>query len=398
MKRPVRFGRVVGLLGVLALAPLVHPCTIAAISGKYTKDGRPLLWKNRDVAIQDNLARFFAGKKYSFVGIIETGDADSVYAGVNSEGFAIINAASLDLEGTAGSENGIFMKRALEECATVAEFENLLLVTNGLGRKTLANFGVMDAQGGCAILETGNSSFTRFDAVSAPQGFIVRTNFALTGVKPEEGGGFVRFNRAHELLQSAASGNDIDYRFVLRTCARDLVNESVNPYPLPFEGSQNGHPRGYLYTNNSINRYLTASGTVIQGVLLGEDPRLSTMWCILGEPVCGVALPLWARAQSVPYVLGGAATSLLRDAVKYIEGECYTDSTSDRYLDSFKLVNEKGRGILPFVERLEALIFQAAEAVLSDWRKTPPGQDRVRVFQDQLSAWTYHQYISRLRF
>jgi hypothetical protein len=84
--------------------------------------------------------------------------------------------------------------------------------------------------------------------------------------------------------------------------------------------------------------------------------------------------------------------------VKYYEGKCYTDSTSDKYLDTFKLVDEKGRGILPFVERLEALIFQAAEAVLSDWRKTPPGQDRVRIFQDQLSAWTYHQYISRLYF
>jgi len=43
-------------------------CTVAVISGKYTKDGRPLLWKNRDTNYINNQIMFFNEGKYDFMG------------------------------------------------------------------------------------------------------------------------------------------------------------------------------------------------------------------------------------------------------------------------------------------------------------------------------------------
>ncbi len=75
------------------------------------------------------------------------------------------------------------MKRALETCKTVADFEALLEATNATGRSTTANYGVIDALGGAAMFETGPNTFSKFDAndeTIAPKGYIVRSNFATT--------------------------------------------------------------------------------------------------------------------------------------------------------------------------------------------------------------------------
>ncbi|MBM3310618.1 MAG: hypothetical protein FJY80_03820, partial [Candidatus Aminicenantes bacterium] len=145
------------------------PCTIAVISGRVTADGRPLLWKNRDVSSQDNLLRFLGGGRHAFVGLVEPGPVEKVWAGLNDAGLAIVNAVSTDLEGTSESENGAFIKRVLEECATVREVEFLLAATNG-ARRTMANFGVIDGRGEGAVFEAGNARFAKYDPASSPAG------------------------------------------------------------------------------------------------------------------------------------------------------------------------------------------------------------------------------------
>jgi len=375
------------------LSPIVlRPCTIAVVSGSVTLDGRPLLWKNRDVTDQDNVVRYFYGGRYPFIGITQAGDHERVYAGINTEGFAILNSVSYDLEGDGDTDHGRFMKRALEECVSVEDFEMLLIETNGGRRKTQANFGVIDALGNAAIFETANTSYTRFDASHAPDGFVVRTNFAMTGVKEEMGGGYERFVRANELFEEGATSKILSHEYILVKVARDLENESIDPYPLPFEGSQNGHTRGYIHTNYSINRFRTASSLVIHGVLLVEDPGLSTMWCIMGEPVCGIAIPLWVHARSVPYVMEGNYTSPMRDAVKLKESQCYSDPLSDRYINTYELVYESGKGILPYVRTLENEIFKKTEKTLQTWRQSFPSSSDIKNFQEDQTFWAYMRY------
>jgi len=178
------------VLGLLALAGrALWPCTIAVISGKATPDGRPMIWKNRDTDVLNNKVLYVTSGKYPFLGLFNADDnrGENAWAGVNAAGFVIMNSLSVDLGETSqsGDENGTFMSRALAECATVRDFERLLEMTNGK-RDTAANFGVMDAEGRACLFETGRRSSVKFDAADprvAPQGYILRTNFALTAAK-----------------------------------------------------------------------------------------------------------------------------------------------------------------------------------------------------------------------
>ena len=90
------------------------PCTVAAVSGKATPDGRALLWKNRDSPAAANKMVYVKGEKYGFIALINADDNsfEHAWAGINTAGFAIMNAASGDLaEGPEGmDDNGRFMR------------------------------------------------------------------------------------------------------------------------------------------------------------------------------------------------------------------------------------------------------------------------------------------------
>lgn len=386
------------LLGVLALQA-GEECTTVVVAGKATKDGRPLLWKNRDVEDVHNEAVYIPGGAYPLVGVAPAGSTAAILMGVNSAGLAIENSVSYDLEGSSAEDNGVFMKLVLQSCATVAEFERLLQETNADGRRTKANFGVIDATGAAAIFETGNHTFAKYDAndpATAPSGFIVRTNFAFIG--DGSGGGHERYCRALELIGNGIAAGEMSHEYLLRRVARDLRNDRVDPYPLPYEGSQEGHPAGYIRTYYSINRYFTRSCAVFHGVRSGEDPRLSTMWVVLGEPACGVAVPLWVHAGGAPPETDGALTAPLCDAALEKKFACYTDTSgrpeADQYLNTYALDDGTGGGILNFSLPIEDWVLARAEQALGSWRTNFPGPEAVLETEKDIVYQAYGLFLA----
>ncbi len=278
--------------------------------------------------------------------------------GVNAAGFAIMNAESRDLEGDQYDGEGFLMKQALASCRSVADFERLLLQTNSPGRATTANFGVIDTTGNGAIFETGNHTYTRFDAATTPLGYLVRANYALTGINPEAYG-YQRRARADVLFRTAAEQHKLSHQYILQQVARDLVNDRVNPYPLPFTGRQDTLPPGAVYTNNSINRFRTCSVAVFHGIRAGEDPRLTTMWVILGEPVCGIALPLWPVGVTLPAAITTGNPVELNLLVQQLESQIYSIPAHPRWLVTSRLQNRDGHGLLPDLLVLENNVLAA---------------------------------------
>jgi hypothetical protein len=387
------------LLAVLPASPRTEECTTAVVSGAATPDGRPLLWKNRDTEEPDNKVVLVTDGPLAAVAVASVGTSSSVWMGVNVAGFAIENSNSEDLEGTSGSGNGTFMRQALATCSTAADFEALLIQTNATGRATQANYGVIDAAGGAAMFEVGNHTFRKFDATDpadAPNGFIVRTNFAFTG--DGSGTGQVRYARAVDLLTAAALSGTLTHVFLLRSAARDLKNDIVDPYPLPYEGGQDGRPAGFIRTVFSINRTTTRSATVFRGVLPSEDPRLTTMWTILGEPVCSIALPVWPLAGAVPPELGGPAASPYGSPVcdeAIVKKElCYHLATSPEYIDTAVLDDGLGGGLFGFTQGIEDHALALAEAALQAWRDVPPPAMDVHYFQDLLTSEHFSCYLA----
>jgi hypothetical protein len=391
------------MTGLIVLGTLrATPCTVAVVSGKATADGRPLLWKNRDTSVVDNKILYFNGPKYAFIGLIDARDkkGEAVWAGLNTEGFAIMNSASPDLatDEKDGNENGKFIKLALGECANAGDFENLLQRTNGQ-RAVAANFGIIDAEGNACFYETRKVSFEKFDANDrrvAPFGYILRTNYAFTSPKKYGGGGYIRFERASHLFEIASAEGRLNVKFILQEAARDLANEKLHSFPLtgPDVGDLN-NPL-YINTNDSINRNSTVSVSLFHGAPSKEKAYLATMWILLGQPVASVAVPLWPQASEIPSSLTGPETAPLNDFAKALVAYLYPDPRGHmtQYLNVTRLKNYGGVGVFNKLLQIENETLEKASGKLREWDKVKPDPKEVQEFETALVSWVFESLKS----
>ncbi len=345
--RPFRFA--LPLLALLAVAAQgLQACTTAILSGKATKDGRPLLWKNRDADDLHNQAVYCADGRYPYVGLVNRGDASGlqIWSGLNAAGFSIMNNATynLDIDGEKTTQEGAFMKLALQTCASVEDFQALLERSNSGGREVSANFGVIDAKGGAAYFETDAKGFRRFDAASAPGGFLVRGNYSHSG-KAGGGTGYLREARAQDLVGRLQAEGRLSVGTLLSDVARDTANAPIGSFPAEAL-------KGQAFIGDSISRDITSHAFVVQGVRPGEAPGRSTAWVILGLPVAGVAVPLWVGAAAIPKELAASqALAPLNAAFDRARRHLFPHPQSDqkRYLDAGRLYGSATGLLAPFL-------------------------------------------------
>ena len=417
MRRSIWLAFLMAVLAACGAAGLgaqsaVEECTAGVADGKATADGRPLLWKTRDAGAINNEVIWNTSGKYHFVSVITAGQPASSWMGVNEKGFAIINTASSDLgsgqrrppdEDAAASDrsrkpapsdqsgkpapsdlgSGTLMARALRECATVEEFEELLKATNAIGRQTATNFGVIDATGAAAFFETAGNKYWRYDAANTEKGYILRSNFAINGardgllVRPYS---MDRYLQTDELMRRFFLTDGIDFKEIVKFQIRSFGDAKGNLVPLPITGSFDGRPPGYFPHDHSINRNSSVSFAVIQGVRSGEDPRLSTMWTILGQPSTGILVPYWPVGPT-PAEADGPETAPLCDAALRIRKELYQElavpaeeakgqAPRPLYINTRALQDENGDGIWKIMLPVEDSIIAESELLLEGWRSS----------------------------
>ena len=385
-----------------ALAFLIQsaaPCTLAVISGRATADGRALMWKNRDTSDPNNKLVAFKGQKHDFVAVVisEAVDPGEVWGGQNAAGFAVMNSQADDLGDAAkkldGAGNGAFMKLALGACATVRDFEDLLVREKGKW-DLAANFGVIDAEGGACFFETRRDSFVKFDAKDprvAPFGWIVRTNFAFTSPDHMLGGGFDRFERIGHIIEAARPQGRIDARFILREASRDLINEKLHSDPLARPLPDDPAAPLYVHTNDTINRNTSVSALVFEGAPSLDQAYLGTMWVLLGQPVTGVAVPVWPASGKVPAVTTGPKTAPLNDLARAVAAFLYPDERGRmyQYLNVTRLRTYGGEGVLPKLLRIEDRAMQRTAAKRAEWAAAKPSAAEMADFQESVAAEAY---------
>ena len=204
-------------------------CTSVIVSGKYTEDGRPLMWKNRDSGGGQNMMMYIKGKKYDFVGVVAPGvtKPKSIWGGVNSQGLCIMNTMSYNVNirpagGKTSSGNGNIQYDALANCKDMAEFEKFLAaLPQPTGLST--NLGVIDAKGNCAYFECHNFGYKKYDVndpAVAPEGFIVRSNFSISNKPASEGKGQIRYMEAERQIRRALADKTVNVDFILNNLAR----------------------------------------------------------------------------------------------------------------------------------------------------------------------------------
>ena len=371
---------VVITLSTYSITIPVWACTTAIISGKYTPDGRPLLFKHRDTNFKQNKLMYFKDGKYDYIGLINSGDSlgKEIWAGCNQTGFAIMNSQSYNLninDTTRFKDNeGVIMKAALQSCASIDDFEELLrTLPKPLGVES--NFGVIDALGNAAYFETSNFNFIKIDAndpIAAPFGYLIRTNYSVSR-KEQTGYGYIRYFTADELFSRAAAVNNLTCRFLLQDISRCLKH-SLTKNDLIKEIPDNSLTAKFVFFRDYIPRYSSTSTVVVQGVKANESPIFTTIWTILGFQLCSVAIPTWvAGGDNLPQILtsGKNGTAHLCDMALILKKQCFPiqRGSGDTYLNLSALLNKEGTGILQMLMPLEIDILNETKERMAYWRE-----------------------------
>jgi len=356
----------------------INACTVAVITGKCTPDGRPILWKHRDTDSLQNVVMYFNDGKYDYIGLVDAGDlrGENVWIGCNSAGFSIMNSASYNLIDKdtvkARDREGILIRLALQNCATVDEFENFLLAqAKPLGVE--ANFGVIDAKGGATFFEVNNYNYSKIDVNDpkiAPFGYLLHTNFSFTG-NPAKGAGQIRYETAQELFFAAYEQNNLTVKYILQDVSRSLKH-SLTKVDLRTAYSPIAEEQHFVPFEDFIPRYFSSSSVAIQGVKADESPELTTMWTVLGFPLTSVAVPLWVNKDLPKLVVANAEhlAPLCTKALKLKQlAFPIKKSYRERYININAIYNGQNSGTLQKLRPVENKIFSEAENKLDAWRK-----------------------------
>lgn len=382
----------------------VQACTSIIISGKATPDGRPIMWKNRDTDTYQNAIMYFDDGKYASMGLIDSDDptGKSVWIGYNSAGFAIMNTVSYNLimKDTINVRDmeGIIMREALQQCASVDEFEIFLNKhRKPLGVET--NFGVIDANGGAAYFEVSNFSYKKLDVndpAIAPMGYIIHTNFSFSG-DPNSGSGQIRYKTAEDLFYQAVQQKNLTVRFILQDVSRSLWH-SLTKTDLKKSFSENYTEQKFVNFTDFIPRYFTSSAVAIQGVKTSENADYTTMWTVLGFPLTSVVTPLWlcmGKDQPLMVTLNKDVAPLCEKAIK-LKQQLFPIKISygENYININALYNGAGTGIVQKLKPVDDLIFDEANKKLDYWRDNTNFKQEIPGFYMFLDDYISTQYMS----
>lgn len=284
-------------------------CTSAIISGRLTRNGRPLLWKNRDTGARSNFIARVEGKDGSigYSAVFNEGDSllAEAWMGMNDQGFAVMNTASYNLAPDTAKlkdREGLVMARALATCRSLTDFEQML---NTLPRPmgVQANFGAIDRYGNGAYYETCDTGFVKFDLADAPGGFIVRSNYSMTG--EEDGGyGYIRYDNAMHFIEPAARRKDIDYKLFTDTISRSFHHSLIGRDML------DGATGKYIVDLDFVPRASTTASIVIEGALPSDPPGTPmVMWTCLGYPPTALTYAVIGTDIPAPLLPAGSRWS-----------------------------------------------------------------------------------------
>jgi hypothetical protein len=337
-------------------------CSNAIIHGAASADGAPMLWKNRDTNYLSNKVIYVEEKPYCYLALVNNEETSGrwTYAGLNSEGFGIMNSVAYNLPKFSGElqdMEGLIMADALRTCRTVNDFEEAIRKNLGPAMGSWANYGVIDAEGNAVIFEVHNNGYKKYDAAEVPEKYIINTNFARSGAEGK-GAGYLRYERATALFKEIPG--KITHSYIFQNISRDFGHPLLNHPTLEELGKKTVNRPVWVYNRDCIDRPSSAAAVVINGRIPGDKSSMATFWVLLGEPLTSVAIPVWVEAKSVPLLLyEGKDAPLCAEALRIKKIiHPYSEGNKGHYMEVTRLVNSENTGFLPLLLKTENEIFE----------------------------------------
>jgi hypothetical protein len=280
---------------------LIDECTAGVADGDVTVDGRPLLWKLRNqVDITNDVHYFPVGVEYypglgpatySYLGMGPANDAPEgpVRQGLNSQGVGVgFNV----LEHSGWQE---LHHQALGTCDEISQVRTYL---NGMTDLSTHNYFV-DGTGEASLWESQagigqhweyNTRATARDSQSIDVDNADADNKHWTGGDVTFSGWVVRANAPGHY--NADGSDDVKGGGGRYAAARDVIAALIYNKGRGTALSAKSIAEAF-FRHNVLALDTTVSNMIIHGVLPTEDPRLSTMWTLLGHSKTGIFVPVW---------------------------------------------------------------------------------------------------------
>ena len=382
----------------------VMACTSVIVSGRVTKDGRPMIFKHRDSGKVHNMMMVVQGQRYRYLGLVNAEDTTpvDVWGGHNEAGFGIINTAAYNLNGDGGDTDGdgIFIRKALELCASLEDFERLLDTV----KKPMdinSNFAVLDAKGGCAYYETGNYDYVKFDVndpAVAPDGYLMRTNFGTTGNHKLDQG-VERYQAITAFMAEACKEGHLEHDYLITHISRYLKH-GVTQLDLYDMMPETETDTCYVSFHDYITRYSTASVVLVQGVRPDESPLNTISWTIMGWPLTAIAMPLaLLPSGKLPTLVSddGTGHSRLCEMGLQLKSRVFTLKKGNNtafYGNLAPLINKKGTGFLQQLLLVEEDVMRHGEEAVASLRKAKDPK-AMEAYYDWVDGFITEQYKSK---
>jgi len=340
------------------------------------------------------------GEIYGFIAVTSyVKNPKAVWGGTNEVGFSIINTLSYNLNeknGPKGNKNGSIICRALGICRTVDDFKQFL---DTIPRPIIAsaNFGVIDAEGHAGYFETGYNGYTFYDADDpdvAPHGYIVRSNFSVSG-RVDEGGGYLRYQQAEISLFKAAGTRQVTPQWIFSDLSRSFENPLLG---LNLRGGMFNKPdaNGWAAEQDFIARKSSSCAIVIQGVRPGENPAHTIMWTSIGYPPVTPFIPLWVSGAKtkLPRIIftktEKGAISPLCDMASKLRNRIYCFKRGD-YVENYfyweLLYNKSRNGYMQQIETLEKNLFNGIyKQIPSFYDSQSPNVKTIHKLYDEIDS------------
>ena len=338
------------------------------------------MWQNFDSDETGVQIIFFKGEKYDFFGLVNGEDSSRVFSGLNTAGFGIVlNYVENIADDSTTRPYAILVKNALSRCSHIEDFDPMW--RDAQSNESNAAIACIDAYGGAVLYDTAGR-YAADDPSASPEGFLVRANFSFRSGQQRDAG-FWRYHRSRKLIRQKY--RSINVKTTIQKISRDVQSMEMDPSSLPARDETAAFPAGYIRCEHTINQYNTVAGIVIHGVRVQENPDFATLWATLGQPLCGVAVPMWPATGESPYECHGKKAPL--NALIQANKRVIYNRKESRTLADINLLVNKNRGLLPMLARVEKKIFYDTQKALDQWRKQNDYLEEMIDFQNRTATW-----------
>ena len=232
------------------------------------------------------------------------------------------------------------------------------------------------------------------DPALAPMGYMIHTNFSLTG-DPKRGSGHIRYKTADDLFFPASQQNNLTVRFILQDVSRSLwhslTRTDLTALPVIGDGQK------FVNFTDFIPRFSTTASVAIQGVLPGESTDFTTMWTVLGFPLTSVVFPLWlyqGAGQPELVTLNGEGVAPLCDKAIRLKGKLFPviQNYGGNYINLSLLYNKKGSGTMQQLKNVEDSVFERSLKKLESWRSNKNFRREIPEFYKEINEMITEKY------